>query len=307
MPIEEKLYKQTAATDKLRVFTNPYALPLGFQAGNELKKLSITGLNPFDNQNFLIESISGVKDVLIPISQRLGNSNNLSFSGQSTQYYSFSRINPDNNSTTRVDFPIDKAQQVYLYFKAPANMKGSGFVTVNGKKVVFNPAHSTIINLGFCEAGTSPELQIDFDKSSDQTGTFGVYASSLNIPAFEQAVSLIREKSMVVEGFTDTSIRGQIKAPSDGLMVMSIPFDKGWKVKVDDQEVKTQAVDDCLLSFELSKGSHRVELVFFPDKFFMGIMITLLSFLMLTLLYIKKSGILVSANKYLRRGVNING
>lgn len=307
MPIEEKLYKQTAATDKLRIFTNPYALPLGFQSSNELKKFSSDRLNPFEAQNLLIEDICGVKDVLIPIDQKQGTKNNLNFSSQATQSYSFNRIDKDNASSASIDFLMDKSQQVYLYYKAPYDMKGSGFVTVNGKKVAFDPRHSTIINLGFCQAGTSAELQINFDKSSAETGTFGVYASSLNIPAFEQAISLIRKKSMIIDNFTDTSIRGQVKAPSDGLMVMSIPFDKGWHVKVDDQEVKTQAVDDCLLSFELLKGSHKVELWFFPEKLFIGLIITLLSLLTLIFLYIKRAGIMVSTNKHRRKGINING
>ena len=165
--IEEKLYKQTAATDKLRIFTNPYVLPLGFQSNYELKKFhSSSGSNPLETQNLLIKAICGAPDVLIPIDQKQGTQNNLDFSGQGTQYYSFKRINKDNASTARIDFPMDKAEQVYLYYKAPSDMKGSGFVTVNGKKVEFNPKHSSIINLGFCKAGSSAELQINFDKSS---------------------------------------------------------------------------------------------------------------------------------------------
>ena len=84
---------------------------------------------------------------------------------------------------------------------------------------------------------------------------------------------------------------------------MSIPFDKGWHVKVDNVEVKTQAVDDSLLSFELLKGSHKIELWFFPEKLFMGLMITLVSALILIFLFVKKSGIMVSTIKHLRKGV----
>lgn len=302
MAIEEKLYKQTAATDKLRIFTNPYVLPLGFHSTSELKKFhSSSGDNPFETQNLLIEAICDVPNILSPIDQKQGTQSNLDVQG--TQYYSFKRINKDNASTASIDFAMDKAKQVYLYYKAPSNMKGSGFVTVNGKKVEFNPKHSSIINLGFCKAGSSAELKINFDKSSSETGSFKIYAYTLNIPAFEEAISLIRKKPMTIENFTDTSILGSAEAASDGMMVMSIPFDKGWHVKVDNQEVETQAVDDCLLSFELLKGSHKIELWFFPEKLFMGLMITLVSVLILIILFIKKSGIMVSTIKHLRQGV----
>lgn len=301
--IEENLYKQTSTADNIRIFTNPYVLPLGFQSTNALKKFdSSSADNPLETQNLLIKAICGAEDILTPIDQKQGAQINLDFSGNGSKYYSFKRTNKDNASKARIDFAIDKGEQVYLYYKAPTNMKGSGFVTVNGKKIDFNPRHSTIINLGFCQAGSSAELQINFDKSSSEAGNFKVYAYTLNIPAFEEAISLIRKKSMTIENFTDTSIRGHVDAASDGLMVMSIPFDKGWHVKVDNQEIKTQAVDNSLLSFELLRGSHKIELWFFPQKLFAGLMITLVSVLVLIFLFVKKSGITIPTIKHLRKG-----
>jgi uncharacterized membrane protein YfhO len=301
--IDEKLYKQTAATGEITVFTNPYALSLGFQVSNKLKEFSSSSFNPLQTQNVLMEAICGVKNILIPIDQKQGTQDNLSFNSQGTRYYSFSRTDKDKDSTARLQFEIEESKQIYLYYKAPANMKGSGFVTVNGKKVDFNSKNSSIINLGFCEAGTSAELNINFDKSNAETGSFEIYAYNLDLTAFENAISLIREKSMTIESFTDIRIRGVVETESDGLMVMSIPFDRGWQVKMDGQRVKTQAVDDCLLSFELLKGSHKIELQFFPEKLFIGVMITLVSILILILLFLKKLGILVSAIKHLRKGV----
>lgn len=302
--IEEKLYRQTAATDELTVFTNPYALPLGFQAPNELKKFqSSSGSDPFDAQNHLMEGICGIKDILIPIDQKQGNHDNLTFSSSGTKYYSFNRTSKDMSSAARIRFTFDKAEQVYLYYKSLSDMKGSGFVTFNSRKVEFNPNHSSIINLGLCKSGTSAELQLTFEKSSPESGRFEIYAYGLNQPAFENAISLIREKSMAVESFTDTSIRGRVDSASSGLMVMTIPYDKGWHVKIDNREVKTQAVDDSLLSFELSKGSHKIELWYSPEKFFVGLLITLVSILILILLFIKTSGIRIFTIKQYKQGV----
>jgi uncharacterized membrane protein YfhO len=176
-------------------------------------------------------------------------------------------------------------------------MKGSGFVMVSGKDIVFNSQRSSIINLGYCKSGTYAVLQLTLDKLSTEAGGFGIYACSLNLPAFEHAISIIREKSISIESFNDTNIRGSVEPESDGLMVMSIPFDKDWHVKVDDVEVKTQAVDDCLLSFELPKGSHVIELAYYPDKLSTGLMITLTSFLILIFLFIMKPWSIASAFK----------
>ncbi|NJD03867.1 MAG: YfhO family protein [Ruminiclostridium sp.] len=288
MNIEEKLYKKIASTDEITVFTNPYALPLGFQVPVELKKFYSYSSNPFDAQNSLMKSISGIKDILVPIDQKQGVQYNLTYNSSGTKYYSFKRTDKDNSSTAKVQIKVEKDQQVYLYFKAPFNMKGSAFVTVNGKKVDFNPRHSTIIDLGFCKSGTLPEMEITFDKTAPESGRFEVYSSGLDIPAFEKAISIIRDQAMIVDKVMDTGIRGSVEIKTAGLMAMSVLYDKGWHVKVDGKEVQTLAIDDSLLAFELAEGPHTVETWFIPDKFFLGLGITMISLLILILLFIKR-------------------
>lgn len=282
--MEENLYKQIAAIDKIKVYTNPYALPIGFQAPSEFENFHSYASNPFDTQNNIMDTLSGVKNVLVPINQKAGTLYNLTYSNSAVRYYNFKRTDISKDSTARVQFTIEKNQQVYLYYRAPYNMKGNGFVKLGDRKVDFNPKHSTIINLGYCKSGTFAEMQIDFDDTSAESGAFEVYANGLDKPVFEKAVSAIRKKSINVESFKGTNIKGSINADSDGIMVMSIPYDKGWHVKVDNREVKTQAIDNCLLSFDLEKGQHTVELWFIPDKFYIGLVITLASILLLVLI-----------------------
>ena len=306
MNIDEKLYARIESPGELAVFKNPYALSLGFEAPVGLKDFRSSSCNPFEAQNKLIESICGVKDVFIPIEQKQGSTENLTFSSTGTKYYSFKRNNKESGSTAKVQITVENDSQVYLYFKAPYQMKGSGFVALDAKKadfnhqalfdsqeitessdvkkVDFNPRHSTLINLGFCKAGSLPELQLDFDKSSPESGRFEVYAYALDLPAFEKAIGLIKEKSMTVESFTDTSVIGRIEAASADLMVMSIPYDKGWRVWVDGRKAETQAIGDFLLCFEISAGPHRIELRFVPEKFYLGLSITLISAIILLLL-----------------------
>ena len=308
MNIEENLYKRTFVTDELTLFTNPYALPLGFQAPIELKKFYSSSSNPFDAQNNLMDGICGIKDILIPMEQKQGSLSNMTFNGTGTKYYSYKRTNKDISSTAKIQIKVEKDQQVYLYFKAPFNMKGSGFVTVNNKKVEFNPRHSTIINLGFCKSGTTPELQLEFEKASPESGRFDVFACGLDQPAFENAISLIKKEAMTVENFTNTGIRGRVETVKPGMMIMTIPYDKGWHVKVDNKKVETQAIDNCLLGFELARGSHELELWFFPEKLLTGLIITPASILILILLFFfkrRKSKILPLNNMI--RGENNNG
>jgi Predicted membrane protein len=284
--IKDTMYEQIATADNIKVFRNPYALTLGFQSLNELKNFHGIMSNPFDTQNKFINSICGVKDILVPISQKPGTLSNLTYSSVSDSSYNFKRNNKDYESAARIQFMIEKDQQVYLYYKLNSFMLCTGYVKINDKKIVFLPNRSTIINLGFCKSGTVAEMNIDFKKDNADSGTFEVYSYALDQVAFEKAMTILSKRSMTVENFKDTNIRGSINAESDGLMVMSIPYDKGWHVKVDNKEVGTQAIDNCLLSFDIAKGSHSIELRYIPDKFIIGLVITLVSIFILLFIII---------------------
>ena len=41
---------------------------------------------------------------------------------------------------------------------------------------------------------------------------------------------------------------------------MSVPYDNGFIVKVDDQEVKTEKVNETFLGFKISKGKHNIDI-----------------------------------------------
>lgn len=284
--IEEGLYQKMESGDEIIAYKNPYALPVAIQAPVEFKNFHSYTSNPFDAQNNLINSLSGIKNILTPVEQKQGATSNLTYSSSGSKYYSFKRTNKDSNSTAKVQIIVEKDQQVYLYYKSPSGMKGSAFVTLNDKKVDFNPRHSTLINLGFCKAGTTPEIEITFDKTAPESGRFEVYASTIDVPAFEEAISKIRAGGMTVDKVTDTGLKGTVNAETDGIMTMSVLYNKGWHVKVDGKEVETFAIDDCLLGFDISQGTHNIEAWFVPDKFQPGMIITLASLVVLAALII---------------------
>jgi uncharacterized membrane protein YfhO len=243
-----------------------------------------------------------VEDVLQPIEQEVGEVNNLTISG--TGRYSFSRTSKESGSSAAIGLEFDESSQVYLYYDAPSSMKGKSSITVGGVKSSFEANQSSIISLGYCEAGTTAEVLIEFDKSDAESGRFEIYSYSMDTEAFEKGISEIRKNQLEIESFSDTSIRGTVDSEYDGMMVMSIPYDKGWNVTVDGKKVETTAVDESLLSFEVPEGSHDIKLTFFTDKLAEGIGITAVSALILIFLAERRKKADI---KHLRRDVEDNG
>lgn len=283
IPIDESMFKQIQKNDEITVFENPYVLSPGIHSGPDIKNWESGWSMPFDAQNKLYAALSGVYDILVPLEQEHGDLTNIGFTSQSGyKYYAFTRYDESDISVCKIKTYVEKSQQVYMYIDPPVNDINGAYAFFAGKSVGFNGTRATMVNLGYVEAGTEIVVQLTFNENSPKNGSFNLYLYGLEKDKFEEAISIIKRKSMVVESFTDTGLSGTINAPEDGYMIMTIPYDKGWRVKVDGLEKETFALDNCLLSFEMAAGKHTVELRFIPDKFIPGAIISAVSITILS-------------------------
>ena len=60
----------------------------------------------------------------------------------------------------------------------------------------------------------------------------------------------------------------------------SIPYDKGWKVYSNNEEISTYKINDSLLGFDLEKGSNNITLKYVPNNLDIGIAISATTFIL---------------------------
>jgi uncharacterized membrane protein YfhO len=63
---------------------------------------------------------------------------------------------------------------------------------------------------------------------------------------------------------------GTVDASDNQTLFLSIPYDSGWKVKVDGKEVKTCRIGDAFLGVKVPSGEHTVSLKYTPPGFSIG-------------------------------------
>lgn len=71
-------------------------------------------------------------------------------------------------------------------------------------------------------------------------------------------------------------ITGEIKAPKDGYVITSIPFDKGFEVRTDGQTVTPEKVNTAFLGFPVTKGTHQLEITYHAPGVPLGKLLSLL-------------------------------
>lgn len=97
----------------------------------------------------------------------------------------------------------------------------------------------------------------------------------------------LKQSAVQVE-WTENSIQGIIALEEASSIFTSIPYDQGWTLYVDNQKQDYFMADNGFIGFELDSGKHKVRFNFYPRGLNLGGIITLLSFMVLTLLSFKK-------------------
>lgn len=101
-------------------------------------------------------------------------------------------------------------------------------------------------------------LDITFGKGKYQIGNIKTY-----VMEYKALVDYQKELDPFVIDRKLTygdQIVGQIKVRDDGYFILSIPYDKGFSITVDDQPVTYEKVNEAFIGFKINKGQHKIEL-----------------------------------------------
>ena len=98
----------------------------------------------------------------------------------------------------------------------------------------------------------------------------------LDMEEFEEIHAQISDEQWNITEHTDTYLYGTVDAKQDGILFTTIPYEPGWTVKVDGNEVETLTCLDSLIGIELSAGEHTVEMSFWPTYLTLAIIVELI-------------------------------
>lgn len=90
----------------------------------------------------------------------------------------------------------------------------------------------------------------------------------------KSAINELKEGELNVTSHTNTSIKGTIVAKENQFVFTTIPYDKMWQVYVDGERQDTFMCVDSMLAFDVSEGTHEIELRYVPMQWYSGLMIT---------------------------------
>jgi len=258
---ENEVSSLVSVQDEMQLWKNNYALSLGFML-------------PYDVENNWQLELTNPAEVQNDLSVVLGASPVLSEVPSEVKGKSFT-FTPDTDGD---------------YYVFVSNKKVEKVSALMGDKTknFDNVSRGYLLELGYLKSGEEITLRND---DNDQDLIASAYRF---LPeGLESVYQVLNKNPLKLTKWTDTQIKGTVDAEKAGLLYLSIPFDKGWSVKIDGKEAEPYKIFDTFLSVHMTAGTHEVSLEYMPEGLKAGGMITGGSILILMVL----TGLAAGKNK----------
>ena len=131
------------------------------------------------------------------------------------------------------------------------------------------PNHNNDFN--YCISGSN-KLDIHVTK--------GVYNIS-NIRTYvldNSSISYISVDEFNISVMNSEVIKGDINVTQDGYFILKIPYDRGFKIMVNDDIINYEIIDDTFIGFYLNKGFYDIEITYMPPYLKEGIICSIVGF-----------------------------
>lgn len=242
-------------TEKYYVYENNLALSMGYLIEN--KDVKFSKINSFEYQNEIFENMTGIdRKVLKPYSKK-------------------------KESNTKYTFTIDNGEAIYVSLKypIPENFRHFGFIVIGDDIYEMNSSNNGVFVVENSYEGKNLEVEVFLDEEVYKY--FDIDDELINLyyldkDVFEQGINKLSNNQLTVEKMEKNNFSGEIDVEKDeSMLFLSIPYEKGWTILVDGEKVDYEELYDSFIGVNLDKGKHKIEMVFYPVGFNVGILLSL--------------------------------
>lgn len=94
---------------------------------------------------------------------------------------------------------------------------------------------------------------------------------------YRRVISALGESRLTGVTAAGNRLGGTIDAKRDGMLLLTVPFDPGWSIRVDGDPVEPVRIGGALTGVPLTKGEHTLEMRYTPPGFRAGLALSLMS------------------------------
>lgn len=268
--------------DQLILMKNPDALPLLFLSPTKTQKIKFDPANITINQNKFFQATTGSKSQLFhsiiwPDPKKINVS---SWDGGWMQY-----TKKKNNKESRVIFNFRPQTDDSYYLELPGDIDDNAVdLYVNGQSInlAVRDQNTRLINLGSRQSGQ--RIQLVFTLKNHELNLNSASIWRLNTKELNRAIKSFKKKQPTIKQTSPLVVKSNsFTIAKTTSMNSTIPNNFNWLVLDNGKIVRKNKTlfMNTFLNFSLNKGKHQITLIYIPWIFFIGILISLLTIIIL--------------------------
>lgn len=133
----------------------------------------------------------------------------------------------------------------------------------------------SVLYVGYLEKGRT--VTFSNDDETDETPGFHLTAYRMEEEVLAEALEVLGERHLEELSHDDTHVSGRLELDRAGRLILSIPYEKGWTVKINGEEREPVLVGGCLMALDLEPGSYQIDLEYVPYGLKQGILLSAVS------------------------------
>lgn len=291
----EKPYENSFSTDDLYVFENPYALEFAsIVDGDALASVIEEDTNSFEFQNDVARCYGYNDDIFTE-----ADISEIRIAGNVTIEDGFiERVQENNVSVVNIadstdeiyvefDVNVERANEIlYFYFAAPDKQSGVRiYVNGNDWDEYFSDWRWAIEKAGKFKPGDVVNIRVESSNEGMVLSDYNIYFESIEkLTEWRENAAILGADDINLSKISSSHIKGIYSLESAGTVLFSIPYDKGWTVKVDGKRVNTRMSLNTLLTFDTDAGYHQIEMTYCPVGLKIGCLISFLGIIVFILI-----------------------
>lgn len=291
LPIDDSDFKQIAKSGNSRLYESTYPLSIGYMTADTIRTWNYEQENPFMVLDDYVRTVTQNKytSVFTEIEPVDVSAANIELSSTGDGMWDSTLKNETKKSKTILTYQAQQAGKQYLFIEAD----DADAITVSQEKkddkIEIRNDCGSIVNLGEMDSGT--EFTVTIEYKEGKGGSVVSHVCTMDEAVWQDAYKMLSASMLDVTDYGDSCLKGTIDVQEDGVFVTSVPYEAGWKLKVDGHTREiNELIGGAWISTSLSDGEHQIELSFRPPGLIAGLLITLASI-----------GLLIAAEWWRRR------
>ena len=142
----------------------------------------------------------------------------------------------------------------------------------------------SLLYLGYLYKGETITLTNGNDK--DETPRIAAEVYRLNEDVLQEAIEKLSAQHLEEVSYDSTNLTGKLSLAEAGRLILSIPYEKGWTVTLNGEEVEPQLFGGTFMAFDLEPGEYELEMHYKPAGSVAGIVVTIVSVILFGILMV---------------------